>query len=101
MFHPDSSTYLYERSTMVNHVININGHKSSLFYDGVKQNKPISVNYLKIIIFDVVLNVLSVFIKAIVAALRMSRCTECMWNLWITGFLFSCECSHPGPDTLL
>jgi len=43
---------------------------------------------LKIIIFNVVLNILSVFIKAIVAALSMSRCTECMWNLCITSFLF-------------
>jgi len=74
-----------------NYVININGHKISLFYDGIKQNKSSFVNYLKVIIFSVVLNILSVFIKAIVAALRMSRSKECIWNLWITGSLFSFE----------
>ena len=52
----------------------MNGHKTSLFYDGINQNKPSYVNYLKIIIFNIVLNIFSVFIVAIVAALRMSRC---------------------------
>jgi hypothetical protein len=49
-----------------------------LFYDGVNQTKPSSVHDLKKIIFSVVLNILTVFIKAVVAALRMSRCKECM-----------------------
>jgi hypothetical protein len=81
--------------------INKNRHKSSLFYDGINQNKPSSVKYLKEIIFSVALNTLSVFIKVIVAALRMSRYKECIWNLCITGFLYSFGRSHPAVDTPL
>ena len=85
-----------------NCVINTNGHKSSLFYDGIKQNKTSSVKHLeKKHIFTFILNILIMFMKATVAALRMSRCTDCMWNLCITGFLFPCEWSHPAADTLL
>ena len=61
-----------------------------MFYDGINKNKPCSVNYLKDIIFSAVLNIHSVFIKVIVAALRTSRYKECIWNLCITGFIFSC-----------
>jgi hypothetical protein len=71
-----------------NYVINKNRHKNSLFCDGINQNIPSFVNYLKQIIFNVVLNTLSVFIKTIVAALRMSRYKGCIWNLCVTGFLF-------------
>jgi len=84
-----------------NCIINKNVHKSSLFYDGINQNKPSSVNCLKDITFSVALSTPSVFIKAIVAGLRTSRYEVCICNLCITGFIFSCGWSHPAADTPL
>ena len=72
-----------------NCVINIDGHNSSLFCDGINQYETTSVNCLKKIIFSVVLNILSVFTKAMVAALSMSQYKERMWNLCNKGFLYS------------
>ena len=77
-----------------NCVIYINGHNSSLLCDGINQYETTSVNCLKKIIFIVVINILSVFTKAMVAALSMSQYKERMWNLCNTGFLYSFGWSH-------